>query len=160
MTSGGLGALLKRFACLCGIRKKIHNHLYRHSRLTILANYLTESQLREFAGWTSSSKMAERYVSLSGRDIDKAMLKAHGVTVGDEEKASETFKPVVCSSCNTKNPPENRFCFNCYYPLNEKDADDLKQVKVSLSQIVKILVKNPDLNPMITKTLIEWNEKK
>jgi site-specific recombinase XerD len=160
MTSGGLATLLKRFACLCEIRKKIHPHLYRHSRLTILANFLTESQLKLFAGWTASSKMCEKYVHLSGRDVDRAMLKAHGIIKEDEEKVSETFKPVVCSFCSTKNPPENRFCFNCFYPLSEKDVDDLKIVKTALGEITKILIKNPQLNPMLIKTLTEWDEKK
>jgi len=61
------------------IKKKIHPHLFRHSRATFMANYLTEAQMNQYFGWIQGSDMPFIYVHLSGRDIDDAVLKANGV---------------------------------------------------------------------------------
>ncbi len=60
------------------IGKKSNPHLFRHSRATYLANHLTEAQLKQFFGWTQASDMASRYVHLSGRDLDSAILNLGG----------------------------------------------------------------------------------
>lgn len=62
-----------------GIKKKIHPHLFRHSRATYMANYLTEAQMNQYFGWIQGSDMPFIYVHLSGRDIDDAVLKANRV---------------------------------------------------------------------------------
>jgi len=67
--------ILKETALKCGITKRVYPHLFRHSRATHLANFLTEAQLKEFFGWSQSSEMASIYVHLSGRDIDEAILR-------------------------------------------------------------------------------------
>jgi site-specific recombinase XerD len=42
--------LIKRLAKKTGIKKRVYNHLFRHSRSTDLAQYLTESQMKEHLG--------------------------------------------------------------------------------------------------------------
>jgi len=71
---------LNKLAKRAGINKKIHPHLFRHSRCTYMANYLTEAQMNVYFGWVQGSDMPSVYVHLSGRDIDDAILKANGVT--------------------------------------------------------------------------------
>jgi len=70
---------LQRTAKKAGINKKIHPHLFRHSRCTYMANYLTEAQMNVYFGWTQGSNMPGVYVHLSGRDVDDAVLKANGI---------------------------------------------------------------------------------
>ena len=74
---------LQRIAKKAGINKKIHPHLFRHSRCTYMANYLTEAQMNVYFGWTQGSDMPGVYVHLSGRDIDDAILKANGIIQKD-----------------------------------------------------------------------------
>lgn len=57
-----------------GILKRVYPHLFRHSRATFLASYLTEVQLCVFMGWTIGSTMARIYVHLSGADLDAALV--------------------------------------------------------------------------------------
>jgi len=76
---GAVSKMLKETAERCGIKKRIHPHLMRHSRATHLANKLTESQMRIFFGWTGGSKMSATYVHLSGRDVDEAILEMNGL---------------------------------------------------------------------------------
>lgn len=66
--------MLQKIGKKAGIKKRIYPHLFRHSRATFLANYLTEAQLKQFFGWVQGSDMASTYVRLSGRDVDNALL--------------------------------------------------------------------------------------
>jgi len=71
--------ILRRLKKKAGIKKRIYPHLFRHSRATHLSSFLTEAQMNVFFGWKQGSPMASTYVHLSGRDIDKAILKIHGI---------------------------------------------------------------------------------
>lgn len=66
---------LKTLARRAGIGKRVYPHLFRHSRATFLAGYLTEAQLCAFMGWTISSAMPRIYVHLNGHDLDIALAR-------------------------------------------------------------------------------------
>lgn len=84
--------LLKTLGKKSGIQKKLYPHLFRHSRATHLANILTESQLKEYLGWTQGSNMAAIYVHLSGKNVDDAILKAHGLIKEDAKPEDVLLK--------------------------------------------------------------------
>ena len=73
--------VLRRTMKRCNINKRVYPYLFRHSRATHLANFLTEAQMNIFFGWVQGSRMASTYVHLSGRDIDRAILKLNGIDV-------------------------------------------------------------------------------
>lgn len=98
---------LQRIAKKAGVNKKIHPHLFRHSRCTYMANYLTEAQMNVYFGWTQGSDMPGVYVHLSGRDIDNAILKANGIMDKDTpilnaQKDAETPKMDISSIIEAK----------------------------------------------------------
>jgi Site-specific recombinase XerD len=98
---------LQRIARKAGINKKIHPHLFRHSRCTYMANYLTEAQMNVYFGWPQGSDMPGVYVHLSGRDIDDAILKANGViekntSALNTQKVTESPKPDLSSVIEAK----------------------------------------------------------
>lgn len=66
---------LKTLSRRAGITKRIYPHLFRHSRATFLAGYLTEAQLCCYMGWTISSAMPRIYVHLNGHDLDAALTR-------------------------------------------------------------------------------------
>ncbi len=114
-------AILNSLKKSAGINKRIHPHLFRHSRATHLANHLTEAQMKEYFGWTQSSNMASVYVHLSGRDVDNAILKVHGIeNNGDKEESK--FTPKNCIRCEYSNAPTNKLCGRCGMVLDEKEA--------------------------------------
>lgn len=98
---GAAKVMLKKVAIKAGIRKRIYPHLFRHSRATFLANFLTEAQLKQHFGWVQASDMASIYVHLSGRDVDNALLKLQGVEVEKQIK-NAVLKTVSCPRCNEK----------------------------------------------------------
>ena len=85
---------LKKIAKKAKIKKRIHPHLFRHSRCTYMANYLTEAQMNLYFGWIQGSDMPSVYVHLSGRDVDDAVLKANGITAKEETAKNQGFEPV------------------------------------------------------------------
>ena len=121
---------LKKLAVKAGIKKDIHPHLFRHSRASHLANQITEAQMKEHFGWTQNSDMAATYVHLSGRNVDRALLKASGIEIG-EEPEEEKFKLRICPRCKEKNSPGQRFCGRCGTFLTLKTAIEMQKVEES-----------------------------
>ncbi len=127
-----------------GIKKRIHPHIFRHSRATYLAKHLTEAQMKEYFGWTQSSRMAAVYVHLSGRDVDNAILKLHGLKKDEEEKP----KAKRCPRCKYINPTSAHFCIRCGAVLDLKTAiehtESLEERIAKLEEEIKALAELKD----------------
>lgn len=80
-----IAKIIKRAARAAGIKKRVYPHLFRHSRASYLANFMTESQLCEYFGWKQGSDMPRIYVHLSGRNLDEAVLKINGIYVQESK---------------------------------------------------------------------------
>ena len=126
----GVRFQLRKIVEKAGIKKRCNPHLlFRHSRATQLANYLTESQLKQYFGWTQDSDMASVYIHLSGRDIDNAVLGMYGLVKKKEEEIKNGL-PIKCYRCGFSNEPNAQFCSNCGLPLNEKSAmEEMEKIK-------------------------------
>ncbi len=83
-----LSKVIKKAAERAGIDRRVYPHILRHSRATVLANYLTEAQMCHFFGWVQGSDMPRIYVHLSGRDIDEGSGKG-----GNSSKFPPNFHP-------------------------------------------------------------------
>ena len=70
---------LQVLAVRAGIDKRIYPHLFRHSRATFLASYLTEAQLCAYFGWTIGSSMPRIYVHLRSKDLDSTLMNVPAV---------------------------------------------------------------------------------
>jgi len=138
------GLKLHEFAIRAGIKKRVHAHLFRHSRATHLATVLTEAQMKQYFGWVQSSDMASTYVHLSGRDVDDALLKLNGLAVKDEEK-QDMIKAVVCPRCRERNSPDAKFCPHCGMCLDEKTAVEIDDARLKADELMNELVKRPEI---------------
>ena len=136
--------VIKKIAMKAGIKKRVHPHLFRHSRATHLANHLTEAQMKQYFGWVQGSDMASVYVHLSGRDVDNALLKLNGLEVKEERK-EEQFKTLMCPRCKARNSPDAKFCSNCGMCLDAKAAMQVDELRVKLDMLMNRLIKNPDV---------------
>src|SRR3989338_8817112 len=103
--------LLEETSQRVGIKKKVHPHLFRHSRATHLAKFLTEQELKIYFGWTGGSGMASIYVHLSGKDIEDKILEIHGMK--QPEHKEEVLKPIMCPRCERENDSTARYCYRC-----------------------------------------------
>ncbi len=124
LTYEGLRSLLKFLQKRAGLKKKLHPHLFRHSRATHLANVLKEAQMKEYFGWTRDSKMPAVYVHLSGRDVDDALLDFYKLKKKEEEKN----RPKRCPVCGELNSPGAELCWRCYRPLDGMETASVKDL--------------------------------
>jgi predicted amidophosphoribosyltransferase len=95
--------------------------------------------MKEYFGWTQSSGMAATYVHLSGRDVDNALLKLHGLTK-DENGQESVLKIRVCERCKEKNDAVSQFCRRCGSPLELKVALDLETKKKEKDELVATVI--------------------
>lgn len=110
---------LKRIAKRAGIEKRVNPHSFRHARATHLAKDLTEQQLKVYLGWTAGSNMASIYVHLSGKDLDKAILKLHGLAT-EETEEDNALKTLKCPRCKELQDKKALFCFKCGFSLDKE----------------------------------------
>ncbi|TGC08138.1 tyrosine-type recombinase/integrase [Methanolobus halotolerans] len=134
--------LVRKLAKKAGIQKRVHNHLFRHSRSTELAQYLTQAQMEEHLGWVHGSNMPSVYIHMSGKQVDNALLKMHGLA--KEEDAKPQLSPIKCPRCRTMNGPTSDFCCSCGMALNSVAAtniDNMQQLGMQL--LLEIGAKDP-----------------
>jgi integrase/ribosomal protein L37E len=144
--------MLVRLKKRAGIKKPVNPHLFRHSRASELANKLTEAQMKEMFGWTQSSEMAAVYVHLSGRDVDKALLKIHGLA-GEEKKEEEKLKVVKCGRCGERNAPIAKFCQKCGFPLELRARLEVEAARSKADEIMSRLLEDPEVRDLLEHKL-------
>jgi len=148
---GAIRMQLKRIVKRAGIKKKITPHIFRHSRATYMANHLTEAQMNAYFGWVQGSGMPSIYVHLSGKDVDKSVLRANGIEIEDDTKQAAT-KPIQCPRCAKINTANATFCFNCGAALTLKTAMDMDENK---GEFTVEMMQAALSDPAIQKMLIE-----
>ncbi|MGC8655196.1 MAG: tyrosine-type recombinase/integrase [Thermoplasmata archaeon] len=129
-------SIMKKTAERAGIKKRIHPHLFRHTRATLLASKVTEAPLEAQMGWVHGSKQTRTYVHLSLRDQDNAILKAYGVQVPEDNTIKED-RPKECPRCHTLNPSDAKYCRNCWMPLTLEKALEMQEKQNEIMNAVK-----------------------
>ncbi len=145
-----LRKVIKSAAEKAGVEKRVYNHLFRHSRSTDLAQYLTESQMKEHLGWVQGSNMPQTYVHLSGKQIDEAILKIHGII--KEEDTMPQLTSIACPRCGQVNGPTSGFCSKCGMAMRVDVAVDVEKKR---NDIAMALMELMEKEPAIAKILRE-----
>ena len=74
-----LRKVMKKAAVKAGIKKRIYPHLFRYTRATQLAAFMSDQVMKQYLGWDKNSDMHEIYIHMSGKESDEAILKESGV---------------------------------------------------------------------------------
>ncbi|WP_406661516.1 tyrosine-type recombinase/integrase [Methanolobus sp. ZRKC3] len=144
LTAEAVRRQIHNIAKKAGIERRIHPHLFRHTRATELANHLTEQQLKKQFGWTAGSDVASKYVHLTDKDVERAILKASGIEI-EEEVQERGLTPTRCMRCKEINPPHAAFCMKCGYPMTLDAIDKSTSMKqeainsISMEDIQKMI---------------------
>jgi hypothetical protein len=107
----GLLQFCRRIRLRSGVTKACNPHAFRHSRATYLAGHLSDALLKEYMGWTMSSRMTEVYVHLNGKQLDDELFKLNGIKI--KEEVIDKMSPKVCFCCSFENQATNTFCAKC-----------------------------------------------
>lgn len=151
---GATTIMLKKAAKKAGIKKRMYPHLFRHSRATHLANFLTEAQMKQHFGWVQASDMASTYVHLSGRDVDNTLLKLQGIRTKNQEK-EVVLQTIPCQRCREKNSPASKFCMRCGSPLDVQNALRVDELRMKADKLMSFLVQDPDILDKLLNKLEE-----
>ncbi|MDG6244467.1 MAG: tyrosine-type recombinase/integrase [Methanolobus sp.] len=133
MNYGGIRKVIKSTANKAGIKKRVYNHLFRHSRATDYAGFMSQAQLEMHMGWKHGTRMSGTYLHLQGGQVDNTILEHYGLKQ-KKEKPSELI-PRKCPRCKTVNGPTSDFCCSCGMALNAVAAtniDDMQQLGMKL----------------------------
>jgi hypothetical protein len=133
--------MLRDIAERGGIKKDVNPHSFRHARATCLSKGMKEHELDLYFGWTQGSQIPARYIHLSGRDLDDAVLKSRGIKP-KEEPTENTLAPKPCSRCKLINKATSKFCGQCGAALDLKTA---LEAESSIDEVLKKLLLNPEV---------------
>ncbi|MEE9130379.1 MAG: tyrosine-type recombinase/integrase [Phycisphaerales bacterium] len=119
----GIQREFKRLRAEAGIKKRVHPHLLRHSRIThvLAGGHLNEAQAKVFFGLVADSSMLATYAHLVSRDANDAVLRMHGLTPDRTPKKKAMTSCGMCAELNVEN---NQFCAHCGYALDVRAVKD------------------------------------
>ena len=145
LREGGATKELKKTFKKANINKPCNLHHFRHSRATFMANHLTEAQMNIYFGWTQDSRMASKYVHLSGRDVDNSILNIYNR--GSKQETKSQLQPIKCFNCKGLNEAGRTRCNHCGLPL---DYNGLRE-QIKKDMIIDELIKQTNNIQEITK---------
>jgi len=135
------------------IKKRIHPHLFRHSRATFFSKKkFSESQMCQIFGWVEGSKMPSHYTHLAARDVEEDILKLNGIKVENEENKHE-FVPRKCPRCKEMNPPVGKFCLKCGIPLDVESVMKVEEKRKEMDNLMSTLMKDPEVRKLVFSKL-------
>lgn len=124
VTVDALQTNFRRLRKRVGLKRRIHPYMFRHTRLTELAdNDLGEYKMKVLAGWTPDSLMAARYIHLSGRSSIAPILEMEGIEAPDETQPRPSpIKLRTCPRCSAVNEGDALYCMRCGCALSQDVA--------------------------------------
>ena len=134
-------------------------YVFRHSALTEKSQILTESTLRDHAGWTMTSKMPTVYLHYFGTESAKKLLEAKGV-IQRNSMSVNVLKSKPCPNCIEPNKPDAQFCMKCKMVLSydsyksalkekQKRENEVKSIREEMNQKFDLIMSWIQHNPAV-----------
>lgn len=144
---------IQKAAERAGITKPVNPHNFRHSRASHVAQnpQVSTSVLEKFFGWQPGSPMAKTYVHLSGKEVEDALARAHGIDLGAVERPKVRL-PLACARCSTPNDGDARFCVRCGGPLRLDAVQRAENERAELDQLAGLL-EDPSVRAYLARRL-------
>jgi integrase len=98
------------------LKKPWNLYILRHSALTQKSTVLKEQVLRQHAGWSSNSKVPQKYIHYPGNESNESLLAAYGIETASNRGnilLPDSMKPRSCPNCSESNIPDCKFCSKC-----------------------------------------------
>ena len=141
--------IIKDAAKATGLKKRIHPHLFRHSRAThLIVAKVPKEAITTYMGWNKDSDMLSVYSHLSPKDVDGYIQNSYGGKVKQEEAPQAR----LCPRCQVENSLISDFCSKCGALLNESVAvtqpfNEEKKLRELVAElgitIAEVVIKNP-----------------
>lgn len=148
MTTHGFSLQIQKIAERAGVTKKVHPHMFRHSRATELAEYFSDQQLKQYLGWAPGSSMAAVYIH--NPDTENALLKMYGLEI--DEKTDNSLKVGRCPRCHDVQPSTALYCGKCGTPLQDTVKTKIESEVAEIDiEIIRAALLDPSVLEEIAK---------
>lgn len=146
-----LAKVIKNAAVKAGIKKRVHPHILRHTRATVLAaSSIGESIMSKYLGWVIGSDMPRVYIHLVNKDVEKAIDELYGID-GDKPKIA---KPLKCPRCGKINEPNAKYCSQCALILDEGERIRVEMEEPLIAkELMNMIVQNPNMLDQLKEML-------
>lgn len=161
MQPWSLNGILDSLAMRAGIERKVHTHLFRHTRIWISKKVKSwnEDQMRVFFGWVKGSVMPSYYGHLSEDDVNEKILVEAGIKSQTEMEETE-IKDMECPRCHSKNPFDAKYCNICSLVLDSEIVEKhIRIMKASDSMMDMAHEKNIKVKELVEKHMEEVRDK-
>jgi hypothetical protein len=111
--------------------------------------------MKEHFGWVPGSDMPSTYVHLSGRDVDGALLKAHGISMDQESTSRVAITLTKCSRCAKEITSEDQFCPACGMVLDAKAGMRLEEERTKADSLMDLLMKDDEVRILLSRKVHE-----
>jgi len=153
LDGAGTSRILKKIAKRAGIKKRVYNHLFRHSMITqkLRENYNVEV-LKKMVGHAQKSNMiASTYGHLANKDVENAVLKAEGLVEDDKEltKEKKALEIIECPRCGKQWDSTKKVC-DCNWFLDSGMAIEFDD---RVSKFVTAVMEACEKKPLLRKTI-------
>ena len=128
-TPQGLATQLDVIAQRAGFNCKLYPHLFRHSSASIYTTFagMNAFKINKRYGWKLSSKMADTYAHLTGKESDDDIRQAFGAPI--RKKLETGVEVVYCPRCKLANNVGDDRCDNCDKALSPKAIAEDKAIE-------------------------------
>ena len=127
----------------------------RHSSITEKTDTLTDSQLKQFSGWTPNSDRITTYVHRKGKQVIAPLLEEYGIL----EKKERPLARKECPKCGTVNTHESIICSNCSFVLNNKGWEHTKLEEIEKEKSLKLQLSALESKILEQQQKLDDNEK-
>ena len=139
MSYGAVRKVLDKAVKIAGITKRVHPHLFRHSRIThLLQHRVPESVVKKTAWGRLDATMLETYGHLVDQDTDAAILELSGIEPAQVEKP--TIGVIICPHCFTRNEPRadarKQHCYTCGRALTDEALTRDERIESEIDRIM------------------------
>lgn len=155
MKYGSFRKLIIRLKEAAKIKKRIHPHLFRHTRVThlLMNKQINEAQAKVYFGWVPDSKMLSEYSHLISSDVNNAILEIHGIKT--KEAKESMLKPKQCPRCSIINSKDSHFCQKCGSILDVDTAIELDEERSKGDDLMSQIIKDPEVQKILAKKIID-----
>jgi hypothetical protein len=107
-------------------RKRFNPYCIRHSSICHDSDYLPEYALKKKVRWRINSKQGARYIkNRMGNELKRNILEHNGIIVEETQKKKSSVS--TCPRCDAVNSLENKYCYQCSYPISPQAFDEIKE---------------------------------
>lgn len=141
------------------LAKPFNPYVRRHTGLTEKSTKLKTHTLKQYAGWSINSRMADKYIHYFGNESCESLLEAYGI-VTKNNTSVDTLNPKICPNCNEGNTQDARFCSKCRMVMSYEGYQDTLESQKRKEDEIADLKKKQERFELLIQSLIDSGQLK